>query len=80
VTTTDQIAKYFQRLSQMRACSVSIDEYSTILVSEKRRPFRRFEYVLTEQRMKCDYNAGTLYTADHENRSGLAHQSLSFFA
>ena len=34
MTKTDQIAKYFQGLSQMRACSVTIDEYSTILVSE----------------------------------------------
>ena len=34
VTKTDQIAKYFQGLSQMRACSVTIDEYSTIPVLE----------------------------------------------
>jgi uncharacterized protein (TIGR02246 family) len=34
MTKTDQIAKYFQGLSQMRACSVTIDEYSTIPVSE----------------------------------------------
>lgn len=33
-TKTDQIAKYFQGLSQMRSCSVVIDEYSTIPVSE----------------------------------------------
>jgi len=35
MTKTDQIAKYFQGLSQMRACSVTIDEYSTIPVSDK---------------------------------------------
>ena len=29
MTRTDQIAKYFQGLSQMTACSVTIDEYST---------------------------------------------------
>ena len=34
MTKTDQIAKYFQGLSQMTACSVTIDEYSTIPVSE----------------------------------------------
>jgi hypothetical protein len=34
MTRTDQIAKYFQGLSQMTACSVAIDEYSTIPVSE----------------------------------------------
>ena len=33
-TKTDQIAKYFQGLSQMRSCSVVIDEFSTIPVSE----------------------------------------------
>ena len=34
MTKTDQIAKYFQGLSQMRSCSVVIDEYATIPVSE----------------------------------------------
>jgi uncharacterized protein (TIGR02246 family) len=41
-TRTDQIVKYFQGLSQMRACSVTIEEYSTILVSENAVLFAGF--------------------------------------
>ena len=33
-TRTDQIAKYFQGMSQCVECSVTFDEYSTIVVSE----------------------------------------------
>ena len=42
MTRTDQIAKYFQGLSQMTACSVTIDEYSTIPVSENAVLFAGF--------------------------------------
>ena len=33
-TSTDQIGKYFQGLPQCVACSVTIEEYSTIVVSD----------------------------------------------
>src|SRR5262245_24483384 len=41
-TKTDQIAKYFQGLSQMRSCSVVIDEYATIPISDNAILFAGF--------------------------------------
>ena len=41
-TKTDQIAKYFQGLSQCVECSVVIDEYSTIEISENAVLFTGF--------------------------------------
>ncbi len=47
-TKTDQIAKYFQGLSQMRSCSVVIESTRQPSLRE-RRPVRRFKYVLTDR-------------------------------